>query len=67
MATATYDTIIREVEQLTPKEQARLMEYLEDLADSRIAEESRTEEGEDLSFEEAVAEIERERRDLGID
>ncbi|GAC1640760.1 MAG: hypothetical protein NVS4B8_08550 [Herpetosiphon sp.] len=66
MATATFDTIIQDVEKLTPEEQARLMEYLEDLADIRAADDAKAEGRETLPFNEAIAEIERERAALGI-
>ena len=61
MATETFERITHEVEQLTPEEQARLMEYLEDLADVRAADEAKAEGGQNMPFREALAEIERER------
>ena len=62
MASATYDTILHEVERLTPEDQARLMEYLEDLADIRAADEAkaRIASGEDelIPLDQAIAESE---------
>ena len=62
MASATFDTITQEVEKLTPEEQIRLMEYLEDLADIRAADraKARLAAGEDelIPIEQAIAESE---------
>ncbi len=35
MATATYDSVLDQAQQLSPEDQARLMEALEELADMR--------------------------------
>jgi hypothetical protein len=66
-STVTFERITSEVEQLTPEEQARLMEYLEDLADISAADEAKAEGGQNKPFREALAEIERERAALGIE
>lgn len=62
MPTATYETIVQEVEQLTPEEQARLIEYLEELADIRAydAVKASLAAGEDeiIPLDQAIAELE---------
>lgn len=62
MTTATYDSITEAIERLTPEEQARLMEFLEDLADIRAADEIQakiaTGEEEVIPLDQAVAELE---------
>lgn len=67
MATATFDTITHDVEKLTPEEQARLMEYLEDLADVRAYDAAKAKPSDTLTWAEAMAEIERERAELGVE
>ena len=67
MATETFERITHEVEQLTPEEQARLMEYLEDLADVRAYDAAKAKPSDTLTWDEAMAEIERERAALGIE
>ena len=62
MATETFERIAHAVEQLTPEEQARLMEYLEDLADARAYDvaKARLASGEDelIPLDQAIAESE---------
>lgn len=62
----TYEAIAQGVEQLTPDEQERLMELLEDLADVRAYDAAIAEGGDPVPWEQAKAEIERERAALGI-
>jgi hypothetical protein len=62
MTTATYDSVAKDAERLTPEEQARLMAHLEDLADIRAADEAkaRLASGDDelIPLDQAIAESE---------
>lgn len=65
MTTATYDAALELAQRLSPEEQLRLIEALEDAADlvAYDAAKARLDAGEDevIPFEQVLAEIEAER------
>lgn len=64
MASTTYEDALRIVRQLTPEEQARLIEELEDAADVAAYDAAKAVGADPLPLSEALAEIERERQAL---